>query len=241
MKNLILNNQIDKKIKNEQDLIKEQNSFLKSNLGKALNIGMDIALKSVLPDLIEEQVINVKNTLMEEGLKEGFNTIVDSAIDLGKSAVGIFTGKFENTEQIENVIKKGGIIDLTSDVLDSAIKLAKSNNLIDTKTANLLKKGKKSVLDNINDSVENMLINQIKSVEKMENFISNWKEAYNDKDINKMEKEFKKINKELNNIMPLENIIKEAREIENLHVLIKNNGHDFNLSQNQIELAKKLV
>lgn len=241
MEKVIINNQIEKNVNNQNDFAKEQNNFLKSNLGKALNVGMDIALKSVLPDLIEEQIISVKNTLMEEGLKEGFNTIVESAIDLGKSAAGIFTGKFENTTQIENVIKKGGIIDSTSDVLDNAIKLAKENKLIDKVTANMLKKGKNAVLDSINDSVENMLTNQIKSVEKIQASISNWKEAYNEKDISKMEKEFKKINKELSNVVPLENIIKEAREIENLHVLIHNNGNNFNLSQTQIELSKKLI
>ena len=41
--------------------------------------------------------------------------------------------------------------------------------------------------------------------------------------------------------MPLESTIKRAREIENIHNLIKNNGKDFNLSIDQIELAKKLV
>ena len=35
-------------------------------------------------------------------------------------------------------------------------------------------------------------------------------------------------------------MISEARTIENLHKLIKNNGQDFNLTPEQIELAKKL-
>ena len=35
-------------------------------------------------------------------------------------------------------------------------------------------------------------------------------------------------------------MINEARTIQNLHNLIKNNGQDFNLTQEQIELAKKL-
>lgn len=241
MNNIILNNQIENNIKNDNRLIEEQNNFLKSNLGKALNTGLDIALKIVLPDLIEEQVIGVKNVLMEEGLKEGFNKIVNSAIDLGKSATGIFTGKFENTNQIENVIKKGGIIDSTSKILDSAISLAKKNKVINVTTANMLKNGKNVILDTINNSVENMLTNQIKSVEKLQTAITNWREAYNEKDITKMNKEFKKINKQLDNVVPLENVIKEAREIENIHNLIHNNGNNFNLSTMQVELAKKLV
>ena len=49
-----------------------------------------------------------------------------------------------------------------------------------------------------------------------------------------------KINKEINNLAPIEKMINEARTIQNLHNLIKNNGQDFNLTKEQIELAKKL-
>ena len=55
-----------------------------------------------------------------------------------------------------------------------------------------------------------------------------------------MEKEYKKIQKELNNLAPIEKTINDARTIENLHLLIKNNGQNFELSNEQIELAQKL-
>ena len=41
--------------------------------------------------------------------------------------------------------------------------------------------------------------------------------------------------------MPLENTIKQARVIENLHTLIKNNNQDFNLTKEQEELANLLI
>jgi hypothetical protein len=41
--------------------------------------------------------------------------------------------------------------------------------------------------------------------------------------------------------MPTENTIKQARIIENLHTLIKNNNKNFDVSDEQIELAKKLA
>ena len=56
-----------------------------------------------------------------------------------------------------------------------------------------------------------------------------------------MEKEYKKIEKQLKEIAPIENIINNARKIEVLHNLIKNNGKNFNLSKEQLELAEKLV
>ena len=74
----------------------------------------------------------------------------------------------------------------------------------------------------------------------MNQYINEWKNAFENKDFNVMEKQYKKIEKELKELAPIENTINQARTIENLHNLIKNNGQDFNLTKEQIELAKKL-
>lgn len=70
--------------------------------------------------------------------------------------------------------------------------------------------------------------------------MQNWKNSYNNKDLDGMEKEYKKLEKELEKTLPIENTIKEARKIENIHILIKNKGN-FNLSNDELELAKKLI
>ena len=51
---------------------------------------------------------------------------------------------------------------------------------------------------------------------------------------------YKKIKKELKNLIPIEKTINEAKTIMTLHNLIKNNGQNFNLSKEQLELAEKL-
>ena len=56
-----------------------------------------------------------------------------------------------------------------------------------------------------------------------------------------MEKEYKKLEKSLEKVVPLENTLKKAREIENLHNRIKNNGQNFELTDVEKELAKKLA
>ena len=55
-----------------------------------------------------------------------------------------------------------------------------------------------------------------------------------------MEKEIEKIQEKLEDIIPLENIIKEARNIETLHELIKNKGQNFEITQTERELINKL-
>ena len=61
-----------------QELVteKNQNSFLESALGKTINTAMDIGLRWVLPDLIEDEIIDIKDSLVKGGLKEGINTTI---------------------------------------------------------------------------------------------------------------------------------------------------------------------
>ena len=72
-------------------------------------------------------------------------------------------------------------------------------------------------------------------------YISNWKDAYNSQDFSSMQKEYNKMKKTMNELMPLENIINEYKTIENLQSLIKNNGKNFDLTPEALELANKLI
>ena len=103
------NNKIE--IKNEIVNEKSQKNFLESTLGKTINTAIDIGIRALLPDFIDEQVINIKNNLIKNGLKEGISKTIDDAIDIGKSAIGIVTGNFENVNQMQTAVKTGGIID----------------------------------------------------------------------------------------------------------------------------------
>lgn len=71
--------------------------------------------------------------------------------------------------------------------------------------------------------------------------LMNGKKGYENKDFDLMEKEMKNINKYLEKIMPLENIIKEARLVENVHNLIKNNNKNFEINEVELEAANVLA
>ena len=232
--------EIENNILNNLNLNNEQNKFINSTIGKVVNNAIDIGLRYVLPDLIEEEIIDVKNSLMKSGLKEGIKTAVENAVNLGKSAVGIITGNFENMSQIKKAVEQGGIIDYVSEVIDLATKKAQSVGIIDRNIGSLIKSGKNSILNNVSSSIEKELINQEKNIEKLEKYSENWKEYYNNKDFNGMQKEYNKIIEKLKEIVPIEQTIKNARIIETLHSLIKNKGIDFNLSKEEIELVQKL-
>ncbi len=234
----ILNNSIE--LNNNLEIEKEQKNFLETTLGKTINTGIDIGIRAILPDYIEEQIIDLKDNLIKYGLKEGIKKSIDDAINIGKSAIGIVSGNFENIAQMQEAIKNGGIIDNVSSLLDSVINKVQSNGLINSTVARTIKQGKNSILNNVEKNIENTFNNQIKALNYTEKYIENWKNYFENKDFNGMEKEYKKIKTEINYLAPIEKMINEARTIENLHMLIKNNGQDFNLTKEQMELAEKL-
>ena len=220
-----LNNEINNNIN------VEKNNFLNSVLGKTINTARDIGLRAILPDLIENQVIDIKNALLQNGLKSGIDTAVNSAINLGKSAVGIVTGNFENMDQVRMAVGNGGIVDTVSNVLDKAINNTYKKGYIDKTVTSIIKNGKNVLLNNISNNIKSELDQQTNSVEKLEKYINNWKEYYNKEDFEGMTKEYNKIKTQLNKVVPLENILKETRKVETLHELIKNNGQNFNITE----------
>ena len=227
-------------LNNELNLERKQNSFLDSMLGKAINTGIDIGLRTILPDFIEEQIIDVKDNFMNYGLKDGIKKTINDAINIGKSAIGIVTGDFKNVEQMQLAVKSGGIIDSVSELIDVTLNKMSQNGKIDNNIAKLIKQGKNTVLNSVESNIEKSFTNQINEVENLEKTISNWKKYYNNQDFKGMEKEFNKIEKELSNLVPLESILKEARYVENLHTLIKTNGNNFELSKAEKELLNKI-
>ena len=240
--NLEINNNINLENRKSQEVTYEnQKSFLETNLGQVINGGIDLGLKALLPDIIEDEVIEIKDSILTDGFKAGIKTAINNVVDMGKGVLGIFTGKFENMSQVKSVIEKGGLIDSISDVLDWGINKAKQNNLIENTTASLIKKGKNTILNTVNNNIENNLTSQIESVEKVDKYIEKWNEYYKEQDFTNMEKQYNKLENELEKIMPLENTITKARVVENLHNLIKNNGKNFNLSNEELELANKLI
>lgn len=224
----------------EENLAQEQNNFLESTLGKVINSALDVGIRMILPDFIEDGVVEVKDALLKGGFKEGVDTAINNAVDLGKSIVGIFTGNFDSISQARDAVKSGGIIDGISGVLDTVLDKTSSTGLISNNVASIISSGKNAILNSVSNKIEDNFTNQLEQVENLSTYENSWKNSFDNKDFDGMQKEYEKIQETLKEIMPLESTIKEARIIENLHTLIKNNNKDFNLTNEQKELANLL-
>ena len=160
---------LEQSIANEQteNIEEKQNKFLEGTFGKIVNTGVDIAIRALLPNAVENEVIGIKNVIINEGFKEGLKAAINAATNLGKSITGIFTGKFENVSQAYTAVKAGGIIDSASKLVDTAVKAAQDNNLIKKSTAKVIKKSKNVVKDCISSKIEEDFMKQVDSVEKL--------------------------------------------------------------------------
>ena len=141
---------------------------------------------------------------------------------------------------MQTAVKSGGIIESISNVINYTINKFVEKGNIPTSIGNTIKNGKDAILNNITQNIENEFKNQISNIEKINKYTENWKNYFNNKDFSGMQREYEKIHIKIKEIVPIENTIKTARVVENLHELIKNNGQKFDLTNEQLELAKML-
>lgn len=227
-------------INNDIELNNKQKSFFNSNLGKIVNTAIDVGLRSILPDMIENQIIDIKNALMENGINEGINVAVDKLVDFAKSAKGIVTGNFENLEQVRTAVGSGGIVDTVSNLVDTALNKVYKKGYINYTVNNLIKSGKNVLLNNVTNNIKNEMNNQQDYFKILDNYIEKWKNGYKNHDFNEMEKIYKKIDNLSEKIVPFKNTINEIKYVKNMQEILKNNGHNFNLTDAEIELIKNI-
>lgn len=218
----------------------QRNNFLGNVIGKTINNAVDMGLKVILPDLVENQVIDIKNALIENGLKAGIDEAIESVVEFGKSAAGIFTGNFENMSQVRVAVGEGGIVDTVSKILDKTIDQSTRKGIINNSVGRLIKNGKNIILENVENNIKNEIDIQDNMLKKLDRNLKEWKKCYENKDFEGMEKEYNEINSIKDQIIPIENILKETKRISGIHNLIKSNGHKFEISTLEEQLAENL-
>lgn len=182
-------------------------------------------LKTFLPDSIEDKVIKIKDQIGLSKLSKNVENFIREIINS--------KGKNDLTKSIKELNIEKQTNTLISNIGD-AFNL--SMNQI-----NKLENNKKAISKKVEEQLSKEIKNYINTFEKNEKYISEWEKFYISRDFESMDKVYKKIARNLKNIIPIEEKIKEVRELENLHLLIKRKGGDFNLTNEEIELTKKLV
>ena len=225
--------------KRNLELDKSKNDFFNTTVGKVIDNTVNIAIKALVPDIIDDQVINVKDAIIEGGFEEGLEEIKRSGTNFKESIKGIITGEFKTIEQMKIAIKDGGILDFVSLCVDKGIKCLSEKTGIDKSTLNLVSSGKDLLVNQITSSIENKFTEQLEEIERLDKYCEEWKESYNDKDLGKINIVYEKIEDSLENVIQIESVLNKVNNIKNLNELINSSGN-FDLTDEELNLAKKI-
>lgn len=232
-------NEIGNNLNNNLNLENLQNIFLNTTVGKITNAAVDLGIKALMPDFVENEVIEVKDALISGGLKEGLDTAVKNAIDVGKKAIGLENVEFSSIEDAATALYEGDIVGGISNGLDFVLDNIANSEIIPENITYLIKQGKDIILNDVDSGIKNEFTNEIKALNKLEKYISNWEKNYLKKDMEGVQKEYKKIEKQMIKILPLEKIINNVNKIRNIHDLIEST-RDFDFDKIYLELADNI-
>ena len=82
----VINNALDnlnnnKAINNVLTKIEEKSQdFLETKLGQVVNSAIDFGIKAVLPDWLEDDIIEIKDSVFNDGFKEGVQLAINKAV-----------------------------------------------------------------------------------------------------------------------------------------------------------------
>lgn len=200
-----------------QEINNNQSNFLENAFKAGIAFAINFGIKSVTPDIIEDQVIEIKDAIMEGGFDAGFETLVDKTKEFVNTISGIFTGNFNSIGEMSLASKSGGVIKSVSKGISAGIDLAVKKGKIDKTTARILKSMKTEMASEFSKNIENSMLKEIKKFEKLEKYIERYYKAWDDRDFEKMERNLKQINKLSKELVKFKEVIEKIDNINELH------------------------
>lgn len=219
-----------------QNLPKEINI----NMPKIANNALNFGLKAILPDFIEDDIIQIKDSFINEGFEKGLEEAKEKAEEVWKSVKGVFTGEFDTVGEIQKLIQKNGILDTASDLVDKITKLLLSKKIINKTTYNLIKTGKKEILNALEGELNNYYKIDTYDLERLNEQIEKWQKNYNDSDYESMEKTAKTILNILDKVDQIEAVINKARNIQKVQKYIQEKGSKEKLTKAERKLIEAI-
>ena len=210
------------------------------NLSKVVNNALDIGLKAILPDVIEDEVIQIKDAFIQNGFVAGLEEAKQKVEEVYKSIKGLFTGEFDSLGEIKKLLQKNGILDTASTLIDKITKTLSDKKIINKSVSNLIKEGKKIILNALEGELKSYYKIDDYDLEKLQTQIDEWKESYKNNDIKTMEKIAKQITGTLQKNEKIEKVLTQAQNIEKAQNFIDQKGGIENITESEKQILEQL-
>lgn len=222
---------------------KKQDNILIKGIKGALNIGLNLGIKAALPNIIEDEVIKLKDSILQNGLKNGLKEGIDNVKNKFKEVMNFFgknkDNKIKNVEVINDLTKRGGEIDELSKLLSKAIDYTIKSKAINKDLGKAIKAGKSTILRNISNKLRDNMTDVLKEFKNIDELHKNWQAGLNNQDYDVMRKNYMKINKIANEVLPYKELFEKLEEMDLIQKYIEESGN-FNLDNNILDLLKKV-
>lgn len=119
----------DLNLQNKTNNLDKQNNTISDLLNNVINWTIDAGIKHFLPDSIENQVIKIKNDLLNENVQDKIKETIESIINIGKQKLDIGQNEINNVEQLKKLLKSPDTIKILSETVE---KILDNENLKNT-------------------------------------------------------------------------------------------------------------
>ena len=213
----------------------DQSKNIISNIGTAFsNAVKNGTSKLEFPDNLGEKV---KEGLSKIDLGEIGGKAAETALKTGLSKLGIKSNTFNSVKQIFEAVKEGDLKKGLSSGLNVAIDFLK----VPTIAKNIIKEGKDLILGKtLDDELKTIMKKQQNTVSRINNKCKQMEEAFNNNDTKTLEKVYKTLKTDVNNVMPIKDVIDKGVAMLNRYELYMNKGNK-DLTQTELELCNKLT
>lgn len=243
---LILENNIlntAKNINKELELDKELTG-IKNQLNRVLTNTLDkvatYTIKSMpIPDGFKDILYDIKDAFKTKDFKEIVGTAINSSVREGLEILGLDKSSIKNINEIKDIAKKGGLMYGLKAGIEIVAKKYLKNNLVGNYVYDFFNKLKDCPLTTEFINKFEGGINKI--TEAKEEFLSKcdeFKEAYENFDIEKISKAAKEVQKSFKNVKQDIECIRENKTIQNMFTLVNNKKEK--LTDAQLQLCKMM-
>jgi len=230
-----MNNALTLELNQEREIdLNSQSNNVFTNIADAFENAVKKGSELIkFPDNIGEAV---KSGLDKIDIKEIGSSVAESALKVGMKNLGMKSSTFNNLKDIFNAVKDGNLkegLDAGLDIVIGALK-------VPTTAKTLLKSGKSLILDQVfEDELKEIMTKQKNTISRINKKCLQMEEAFKNNDSKTLDRVGKTLKKDLEKVMPIQEVINKGNSILNQYELYKNKGKK-ELSDIEKELCAQL-